>query len=94
MKYIAYANDPHAIGYDAATEEFSLVVPSVYTARTANALVKANSRARVLLVDMDAVMTDYPDEATVLLDTFDLSALPFVLELDKAGVVQGRYLQL
>ena len=64
------------------------------TLAAVDALVKANSRARVLLVDMDAVMTDYPDEATMLLDTFDLSALPFVLELDKAGVVQGRYLQL
>lgn len=57
-------------------------------------LVKAKSRARVLLVDMDAVMTDHPEEATVLLDSFDLSALPFIIELDKAGVMQGRYLQL
>ncbi len=45
VKYIAYANDPNSIGYEAASEEFSMVVPSVYTARTANALVKANSAA-------------------------------------------------
>ena len=64
------------------------------TLAAVDALVKAHSRARVLLVDMDAVMTDHPDEAAVLLDTFDLSALPFVLELDREGVVQGRYLQL
>ena len=64
------------------------------TLAAVDALVKANRRARVLLVDMDAVMTDHPDEATLLLDNFDLSALPFVVELDRSGVVQGRYLQL
>ena len=64
------------------------------TLAAVDTLVKANRRARVLLVDMDAVMTDYPEEATVLLDSFDLSSLPFVLELDRDGVVQGRYVQL
>ena len=64
------------------------------TLAAVDALIKENARARVLLVDMDALMTDHPDEATLLLDNFDLSALPFVLQLDRAGVVQGRYLQL
>ena len=45
VKYVAYAHDPNAIEYDAATEEFTLVVPSMYTAKTADALVKANSAA-------------------------------------------------
>ena len=45
VKYVAYAHDPNAIEFDAATEEFTMVVPSVYTAKTADALVKANSAA-------------------------------------------------
>ena len=57
--------------------------------------VVADSRhARVLLVDMDALMTDYPDEGALLLDTFDLSGLPMVVELDREGVVRRRYVQL
>lgn len=54
-------------------------------------VVAANRRARVLLVDMDGVMTDTPEKGQLLLDTFDLSALPMVLELDRKGVVQHRY---
>ena len=57
-------------------------------------VVKENRRARVLLVDMDGVMTDAPEQGQLLLDTFDLSALPMVLELDKKGVVQRRYVDL
>jgi hypothetical protein len=54
----------------------------------------ADSRSRVLLIDMDALFTDYPSEAQTLLDTFDLSALPYVIQLGPGGVVQHRYLQL
>lgn len=57
-------------------------------------VVAENRHARVLLVDMDALMTDYPDEGALLLDTFDLSGLPMVVELDRNGVVRRRYVQL
>lgn len=59
-----------------------------------DALVAASSRARVLLVDMDALMSGHPELGQTLLDSFDLSALPFVLQLDRNGVVQHRYVQL
>ena len=59
-----------------------------------DALVSANRRARVLLVDMDALMSDHPAEAQALLDAFDLSGLPMVVQLDKKGIVQHRYVQL
>ena len=55
-------------------------------------VVNENRRARVLLVDMDALLTDYPEEGSLLLDTFDLSALPQIIELDRNGVVKQRYL--
>ncbi len=35
-----------------------------------------------------------PDTAALLLESFDLSTLPFVLELDKDGTVLRRYVQL
>ena len=54
-------------------------------------VVAENRRARVLLVDMDGLMTDAPEQGRLLLDTFDLSALPMVVELDKKGVVQHKY---
>lgn len=57
-------------------------------------LVKQNRKARVLLVDMDALFVDNPEMAAQLLDSFDLSTLPFVLELDKNGIVTRRYVQL
>ena len=55
-------------------------------------LVQENRRARVLLVDLDALLTEHPDQAGALLDSFDLSALPLILELDANGIVQHRYL--
>lgn len=55
-------------------------------------VVEENRHARVLLVDMDALLTDYPEEGSLLLDSFDLSALPQIIELDRSGTVKHRYL--
>ena len=54
----------------------------------------ADAKSKVLLVNMDTLWEDHPDEARFLLDTFDLSALPYVLQLGPGGVVQHRYLEL
>ena len=43
---------------------------------------------------MDTLFGDYPEEARLLLDTFDLSGLPYVMQLGPAGVVQHKYLEL
>ena len=64
------------------------------TLSAVDALVAADRKARVLLVDMDALRRSDPALTTVLLDTFDLSVLPFVLELDKKGTIVHRYVQL
>lgn len=45
-------------------------------------------------VDMDALEENAPKKAAKLLDTFDLSALPFVIEIGKGGVVKRRYVSL
>ena len=57
-------------------------------------LVLENRRARLLMVDMDGLMTDAPETGQLLLDTFDLSALPMVLELDKKDVaIPAQYMK-
>ncbi|MBO4634654.1 MAG: hypothetical protein J5669_04720 [Bacteroidales bacterium] len=57
-------------------------------------IVSENVSARVLLIDMDSLMSEQPEKARELLDTFDLTAMPFVLELDRKGVIKHRYVQL
>ena len=54
----------------------------------------ADNKAKVLLVNLDTLTDTHPGEAQLLLDTFDLSGLPYVLQLGPSGVVQHRYLQL
>ena len=57
-------------------------------------IVAKDRKARVLLIDMDALFNDQPDKANEMLDSFDLSVLPFVLQLDRKGTVRHRYVQL
>ena len=54
----------------------------------------ADSKSKVLLVNMDTLFETYPEQARTLLDTFDLSGLPYVMQLGPSGVVQHRYLEL
>ena len=54
----------------------------------------ADNKSKVLLVNMDKLFEAYPEEARILLDTFDLSGLPYVMQLGPGGVVQHRYLEL
>ena len=53
----------------------------------------ADNKAKVLLVNMDTLFEKYPDEARLMLDTFDLSGLPYVVQLAPGGVVQHKYLE-
>ena len=57
-------------------------------------LIVSKPRVRVLLVDMDDLMSSNPSMAETLLETFDLTAMPFILELDKKGVITHRYVDL
>ena len=56
--------------------------------------IAKNRRVKVLLIDMDQILIDHPELGKQLLDTFDLSGMPFVLEVDKKGVIQHRYVVL
>ena len=43
---------------------------------------------------MDEIFSSYPEEAKELLDTFDLTMLPFIISTDRKGKVTGKYLSL
>ena len=60
----------------------------------AGARTLADNKAKVLLVNMDTLFEDHPEEARRLLDSFDLSGLPYVMQLGPGGVVQHKYLEL
>jgi len=53
---------------------------------------RANRKVRVLLVDMDALFNTWPEEAKAALDAFDLSALPFIVQVGRHGIIQRKYL--
>lgn len=55
-------------------------------------MASQDSRLHVLLVNVDEIMREKPSISESLFDSFDLSSLPYILETDKNGVVQRRYL--
>ena len=58
------------------------------------AALAADPRRKAFLVDQDSLMASDPDLAERLLDTFDLSSLPLILETDRSGRIIRRYLSL
>ena len=47
---------------------------------------------RTLDVNVDEIMVSNPELAKVLLDTFDLSSMPFIIEVGRHGVIRRRYI--
>ncbi len=60
----------------------------------AAALVSADPKARVLMVNVDKITASDPDLADRLFETFDLSSLPFIIETDRKGKILRRYITL
>lgn len=46
---------------------------------------------RILEVNVDEIMGSDPGLGKVLLDTFDLSSMPFILEVGRHGIIRRRY---
>lgn len=53
---------------------------------------KAARGTRILLVNVDHILKEYPDMSASLFDTFDLSTLPFIVQTDKNAVIIAKYL--
>jgi thiol-disulfide isomerase/thioredoxin len=45
----------------------------------------------VFMVNVDALMASDPSLASRLMDSFDLSSLPFIIRTDRSGTVLNRY---
>ena len=58
----------------------------------ARKVVSENSNSKVLMVNVDEVLSDNPELASAMLDSFDLSTLPFILETDRKGRIIRRYI--
>lgn len=51
-------------------------------------------KINVFMVNVDAIMASDPSLASRLMDTFDLSSLPYIILTDRRGTILGRYLSL
>ena len=60
----------------------------------ARSLAAADSDVRVLLVNVDRLIAENPTLSATLFDSFDLSALPYILLTNKKGNIVRRYISL
>lgn len=60
----------------------------------ARKLAQDNRKVKVLLVNVDDVLSRDPSISGRMFDSFDLSTLPFVLQTDKKGKISKRYLSV
>lgn len=63
----------------------------------ADSLLRSDKKMKILLVDMTACLGEGEEpispENEKILDTFDLTKLPFILQVGKDGLVSRRYIQ-
>ena len=52
------------------------------------------NRIRVYMVNVDELLRQHPSLAARLFDAFDLSSLPFILEIDRKGYINRRYITI
>ena len=57
-------------------------------------LVAEDRKVKVLMVNVDDVLSEDPGLAGRMFDAFDLSSLPFILKTDRKGNILGRYLSV
>ena len=60
----------------------------------ARRLVAENTRAKVLIVNVDDVIASNPSLSDALFDAFDLSTLPFILKAGSKSRIYRRYMLL
>ncbi len=60
----------------------------------ARELASGERGTRILMVNVDEILTSYPSLGSRLFETFDLSVLPFIIETDRKGTILRRYTSL
>ena len=56
--------------------------------------VLADGKVKVLIINVDDILEQTPSLADSMFEAFDLSALPFILQTDRKGRIQRRYISL
>ena len=51
-----------------------------------------DKKTAVLMVNMDKIFAEDPSLASKLMDSFDLSSLPFIIQTDASGTILRRYI--
>ena len=51
-----------------------------------------DKNSAVLMVNMDKIFAENPSLASLLLESFDLSSLPFIIQTDSSGTILRRYI--
>ena len=62
--------------------------------KAAGALAASNPKSRIFMVNVDKLVEDNPTMSATLFDSFDLSALPYILQTDRKGNIIRRYISL
>lgn len=62
--------------------------------KAARTLASSNPKSRVFLVNVDKLVEENPAMSASLFDSFDLSALPYILQTDKKGNIIRRYMSI
>lgn len=57
-------------------------------------LASNDRKTRVLMINVDKIVSSDPSLASRLFDSFDLSTLPYIIETDKNGIILRRYITL
>ena len=60
----------------------------------ARLLAEKDKKVKILLVNVDEIVTSDPSLASRIFDRFDLSSLPFIIETDRKGKILHRYMTL
>ena len=60
----------------------------------AKEFVKTDPKARILMVNVDEIISSSPALADRLFRSFDLSTLPFIVQTDRKGLIMRRYMSL
>ena len=62
--------------------------------KAAREIVASDRNTIVLLVNVDTIVKTNPKLAATLMNSFDLSSLPYIIETDSKGYVKKRYISL
>ena len=60
----------------------------------AEALLGKDKGLKIIMINVDEILSSSPALASALFDSFDLSSLPFIIETDKKGYITRRYISL